>query len=163
MKKIVFSFWILSLGAIANASCFLPDTVPEPMYTWQLDDDFYRISPVDLDTMLKKFQVYKPNYNLNPLHSDMGNLALASLPDNYFKRIYDDKTFFFKHYLPFIHYPNKQTYFNTKKPFLLFEKRGRIIWYLIIFLFRDFTSEAVSSTINRGLSGFNGLFFPSSA
>lgn len=117
MKKIVISFWILSLGVIANASHFLPDTVPETMYTWQLDDDFYGILPVDLDTVLKKFQVYKPNYKLNPLHSDMGNLALASLPDNYIKRDYDDRTFFFKYYFPFIQYPNKQTYFNTKKPF----------------------------------------------
>ncbi len=117
MKKIIISFWILSLGAITNASQFLPDTVPETLHAWQLDDDFYSISPFDLDTVLKNFQVYKPNDKLNPLHSGMGNLALASLPDNFCKRNYDDKTFFFRYYLPFIQYPNKQTYINTKTPF----------------------------------------------
>jgi len=149
MKKIVFSFCILSLGAIANASCFLPDTVPETMYTWQLDDDFYRISPVDLDTMLKKFQVYKPNYYLNPLHSDMGNLALASLPDNYFKRIYDDKTF-------------KQTYFNTKKPFteLKYTTGGqkRVLEQSLKILHTQNINEKLNAGIEYKLFGSEGQY-----
>jgi len=162
MKKIVISFWILSLGAIANASCFLQDTVSETMFTWQLDDDFYRISPVDLDTVLKKFQIYKPNYKLNPMHSDMGNLALASLPDNYIKRIYNDNIFFFKYYLPFVQYPGKQTYFNTKNPFteLKYSTGGqkKVLEQSLRILHTQNINEKLNAGIDYKLFGSEGQY-----
>lgn len=117
MKKILFSFRILLLVTITNASQLLPDTLQKRIYAWQLNDDFYQISPIDLDTTLKKFQVYKPDYKLYPLHSNMGNLALASLPDRFIDRNYKDRVFFIRYYLPFLHYPDNQIYINTKIPF----------------------------------------------
>ena len=162
MKKIIISFLILYLGAIAYASHFVPDTVPETLYAWQLDDDFYKIALVDMDTALKKFQVYKPNYNLNPLHSDMGNLGLASLPDNFIKRDYDDKTFFLRYYLPFIQYTNRQTYYNTKNPFteLKFTTGGqkKVLEQSLRILHTQNINEKFNAGINYKLFGSEGQY-----
>lgn len=117
MKKIIFIFWMITFIAVNCPAQLLPDTIPGTIYAWKLDDDYYGISQNDLDTALKKFQVYKPNYKQNPMHSDMGNLALPSLPHNYVKRNYENELFFLRYYLPFIQYPLKQIFVNTKKPF----------------------------------------------
>lgn len=107
----------MSAFAVSSFAQLQTDTITETIYTWKLDDNYIDTNPALLDTSLKQFQVYKPNYITDPLHSDMGNLGLPSLPHSYNKLLYRDELFFLKYYLPFVQYPDNRIFVNTKKPF----------------------------------------------
>jgi hypothetical protein len=114
MKKYLASLILLILGiSQINAE----NDSASVVRAWQLEDDFSRSVPVNIDTNLTNFQIYYPNYMISESNSFLGNIGTPTVSNIFSDRIFDHDAFFLNQYLPYFHTAENTEYYNTKKPF----------------------------------------------
>lgn len=94
-----------------------PDSTTQTIHAWRLIDDFSDIEEYPVDTIFYQHQILNPNLKTFPFNSYLGNLGSPAIENDYLKRISEPKLPFLNPYKSYIHLPNKQLYFNTRKPF----------------------------------------------
>lgn len=84
---------------------------------WKLNDYYSTLESVDLDTNLPNFQVYYPIYKYSISNSFLGNYCSPAIQNVFTDRIFNNDAFYLNAYLPSITTAERNTYYDTKKPF----------------------------------------------
>jgi len=117
LKKYLFILLVVSISLLSKGSSFVTDSLEKVIYSWQLKDDLTRILPVPVDTSIRFFQIFNPNFKKFPFCAYLGNLGSPSLSFHYLQKRDAADLFFLNPYYPYLFLPENQKYFNTKKPF----------------------------------------------
>jgi hypothetical protein len=117
LKKLLFLLLIIPFCLLSKGSPFINDSIDNVIYSWQLTNNLTEIFPVPIDTNLRFFQIFNPNFKKIPFNAYLGNLGSPSLSLFYFQKIETASLFFLKYYEPYLFLPENQKYFNTKTPF----------------------------------------------
>ncbi len=117
MRKLLFTLIIILLVPQVTDSQVTPDTTVQTIRAWKLTDDFSKIQDCPVDTIFFKSQIFNPNFQTFPFNSYLGNLGSPALANDYMERIIQYDLFFLSPFKHYIHLPQNQTYFNTRRPF----------------------------------------------
>ena len=117
MRKLLIAPLILLLALQIINSQEIPDSTLQTIRAWKLVDDFSKIQDCPVDTIFFKPQIFNPNFQIFPFNSYLGNLGAPALENDYLERIKQHDLFFLSPFKHYVHLPQNQIYFNTKKPF----------------------------------------------
>lgn len=93
--------------------------------SWILTDELTEKQIVEMDTFLEDFQVINPIYKNSISNTNLGNIGLANVSNIFFDRK-QNNPFFLQAYDLYFLKPEKNHFFNTKKPYtnLSYAKSG---------------------------------------
>lgn len=128
------------------------DTTKAFVRIWNLTEDFAVMRDKAIDTMKTQFQVYDPVYRNSIANAFLGNTGLQTRNLIYFNQDQHPDFFFLRPYTPYLYTPEKNTYFNTLKPFTLLE-------YFSTFGNKQKREDIFHAIHNQNLSPFLNLGF----
>jgi len=117
MRKLLLTLIIPLLVPQVTDSQVKLDTTIQTIRAWKLTDDFSELQNSPVDTIFFKHQIFNPNFQTFPFYSYLGNLGSPALANDYLERITQHDLLFLSPFKHYIHLPQNQTYFNTRKPF----------------------------------------------
>ncbi len=117
MRKLLLTLIIPLLVPQVTDSQVKLDTTIQTIRAWKLTDDFSELQNCPVDTIFFKHQIFNPNFQTFPFYSYLGNLGSPALANDYLERITQHDLLFLSPFKHYIHLPQNQTYFNTRKPF----------------------------------------------
>lgn len=95
------------------------DSLRNILDVWYLENDFNKTKSSYNDSILDFFHISKAEEQHGILNSSLGNIASASVSDNFFKRIdnFNNDFIFNEPYFLFLKNSQNVSYFNTRKPY----------------------------------------------
>ncbi|MBT3207525.1 MAG: putative porin [Bacteroidetes bacterium] len=124
MKKKISILILFFCVSFSYAQC---DTVVEKdiIDSWILIDNFSEKEIVEMDTFLENFQTINPIFRNSISNTTLGNFGMANISNVYFDRK-QNNLFFLQAYDLYFLNPEKNVFYNTKKPYtnLSYAKSG---------------------------------------
>ena len=117
MKKLLLSIAIPVLALQMTNAQPEPDSTVQTIYAWKLSNEFTEQINYPVDTIFYQSQIFNANFKSFPFKAYLGNLGSPALSNNYLERIAEPAVPFLNPYKHYLHLPENQIYFNTKKPF----------------------------------------------
>jgi hypothetical protein len=84
---------------------------------WRLSNNYSNQESVKLDTNLPGMQIFYPVYKYSISNSFLGNYCSPALQNVFADRIFSQDAFYLNAYLPSFTTSERDTYYNTKKPY----------------------------------------------
>lgn len=104
---------LLFLGALAQEE---EDSL-KVIEAWNLQNNYSTLVAADLDTNLPGFQVFYPVYRYSVSNSFLGSYCSPGTQNIFSDRTFKHDAFFLNPYLPSIITSERNTYYNTKRPY----------------------------------------------
>lgn len=93
------------------------DTLPKILRNYTLSRDFSEEINLPVDTIFNMSQRYRRADKYSPLNAMLGNYGLPTYQLNFFDRPYDQESYLYRHYYPFMYIPERAIFMDTQIPF----------------------------------------------